>query len=105
MVVPIRDLGNKFFHNSANMTLDLNTNLTSIGEIEVDDFHGGSVDNYNDMRGRMISSNKLSSRTVSISSSETSVDYTIWMERLNDLSDNEEVREPIDSSQLSYTAT
>jgi len=51
MIAPIRDLGNKFFHNSANMTTDLNANLTSIGEIEVDDFHGGSVDNYNDMRG------------------------------------------------------
>ena len=37
-----------------------------------------------------------------MSSSEASVDYATRMERLNDLSDIEEVREPIDSSQMSY---
>ena len=49
-------------------------------------------------------SNKLSSRMVSIPSSEALVDYATWIERLNDFSNNEEVREPIDSSQLSYAA-
>ena len=37
-----------------------------------------------------------------MSSSEASVDYATRMERLNDLPDNEETREPIDSSQLSH---
>jgi len=39
-----------------------------------------------------------------MSSSEASVNYATWMERLNDLPNNEEVREPIDSPQLSYIA-
>jgi len=51
MVVPIRDLENKFSHNSANMTLDSKINLTSSEEMEIDDFHGSGVDNYNDRRG------------------------------------------------------
>ena len=37
-----------------------------------------------------------------MSSSEASVDYATRMEWLNDLPDNEETREPIDSSQLSH---
>ena len=37
-----------------------------------------------------------------MSSSETSVDYATRMEWLNNLPDNEETRELIDSSQLSY---
>jgi len=46
----------------------------------------------------MMSSNKLSSRMVLMSSNKTLVDYTTRMERLDNLLDNEEVREPIDSS-------
>ena len=37
-----------------------------------------------------------------MSSSEASVDYATKMERLNNISDEDEFREPIDSSQLSY---
>ena len=66
--------------------------------MEIDDFHGSGVDNYNDRRGWMMSSNKLSSRMVLMSSNKTLVDYTTRMERLDNLLDNEEVREPIDSS-------
>ena len=38
-----------------------------------------------------------------MSSSEASVDYATKMEQLNDVPDDAETREPIDSSQLSYT--
>ena len=41
---------------------------------------------------------------VSISSSEISVDYTTRMKRLNNLPDFFIIKEPIDSSQLSYAA-
>ena len=40
---------------------------------------------------------------VSISSSKISVDYTTKIKYLNNVSDDEEIRELIDSSQLSYT--
>ena len=96
MIIPIRNLGNKFSHNSANMTSDSKMNLTSSEEMK--------IDNYNDVRGWAISSNKLSSRMVSISSSEISVDYTTRMKRLNNLPDFFIIKEPIDSSQLSYAA-
>jgi len=80
MVAPIRDIGNKTFSNSANMTSDLRMTLPNLGKIDIDDFHSGSIDNYNDVRGCTMYSNKTSSRTVSMSSSETSVDYATRME-------------------------
>ena len=49
-----------------------------------------------------MSSNKNASRTVSISSSKTSVDYGTKMEQCNNFSNDKEVRDPINSSQLSY---
>jgi len=52
-----------------------------------------------------MSSNKSSSKMVSISSSEALVDYTTRIERLNNLSDNKKVRGSIDNSQLFYAAT
>jgi len=70
--------------------------------MDVDDFDSRNVDNYNEVRGCTMTSNKMSSRTVSMSSSEASVDYATKMEQLNDVPDNAETREPIDSSQLSY---
>ena len=41
-----------------------------------------------------MSSNKTSSRTVSMPSSETSVDYTTKIEHLNNLPDNKDTRVP-----------
>jgi len=70
--------------------------------MNVDDFDGRNVNNYDNVRGYIMTSNKTSSRTVSMSSSEILVDYTTRMEQLNNVPDNEEIREPIDSSQLSY---
>jgi len=49
-----------------------------------------------------MSSNKTTSKMVSMSSSETSVDYTTRMECLSDILDDKKTREPINSLQLSY---
>ena len=71
-------------------------------EIDIDDFNIDNVNNYDDMRGCTMFSTKTSSRTVSMSLSEALVDYITRMECLNNVSDDEETREPINSSQLSY---
>ena len=70
--------------------------------MDVDDFGSRNVNNYDDVRGRTMTSNKTSSRTVSMSSSEALVDYATKLECLNNVLDDEETREPIDNSQLSY---
>ena len=71
--------------------------------MDVDDFGSSNVNNYNETRDHTITSNKTSSRSVSMSlSSDVSVNYATRIEWLNDVPDNEETREPIDSSQLSY---
>ena len=72
-------------------------------EMDIDDFNIGNIDNYDDVRGWTISFNKAALRMVSISSSKISVDYTTKIKYLNNVSDDEEIRELIDSSQLSYT--
>ena len=79
------------------MTLPLNMGM------DIDNFSGRNVDNYDNVRGHTMTSNKMSSRTISMSSSEASVDYATRMEWLNNVPDDEETREPINSSQLSYT--
>ena len=72
--------------------------------MDVDNFGSSNVNNYNETRDHTITSNKTSSRSVSMSlSSDASVNYTTRIEQLNDVPDNEETREPIDSLQLSYT--
>ena len=78
--MPIRDIGNKTFSNSANTTSDSRMTLPNLGEMDIDDLHSKSIDNYNDVRECMMYSNKTSSRTVSISSSKTLVDYATRME-------------------------
>ena len=70
--------------------------------MDIDDFISSNVDNYDDVRGHTMTSNKTSSRTVSMSLSKALVDYATKMEWLNNISDEDEFREPIDSSQLSY---
>ena len=59
------------------------------------------IDNYNNIRGRKSSPNKASSRSAFISSSVSSQPYHKRIVLNNDLPD-EEVVEPVDSSQLSY---
>ena len=70
--------------------------------MDIDDFVSSNVDNYDNIRDCTMTSNKNSSRTVSISSSKASVDYTTKIEQLNDISEETVFKELIDSSQLSY---
>ena len=59
------------------------------------------MDNFNNIRGRLHSSSKASSRSTSISSSISSQSYHEKIVINNNLS-NKNLREPINSSQLSY---
>ena len=102
MVAPIRDIGNKSFSTSATMNSDSRMTFPPNMGMDVDDFGSRNVNNYDDVRGRTMTSNKTSSRTVSMSSSEALVDYATKLECLNNVLDDEETREPIDNSQLSY---
>ena len=72
-------------------------------EMDIDNFNVGNIDNYDNIRGYIMSSNKAASRMVSMSSSKTSEDYTTRVEHLNNIPDNEKTRELINSPQLSYT--
>jgi len=85
MVASIRDIGNKIFSNSANIISDSRMTLPNSKKMNIDDFHDRSIDNYNDVRECMIYSNKTSSRTVLMSSSEALVNYATKMEQLNNL--------------------
>ena len=49
-----------------------------------------------------MTSNKNSSKTVSMFSNKASVDYTTRVEQLNNVSEETVFKEPIDSLQLSY---
>ena len=90
------------FFTLAITTSNMIINLPGPVEINIDDFNIGNVDNYNNVREHIMSSNKTASKIVSMSSSEVSVDYTTRMECLNNVLDDKETRKPIDSSQLSY---
>ena len=98
IVAPIRDQGNITFSTLAITTSNAIMNLPGPVEMDIDDFNVSNINNYNDMRGYTIPSNKTASRTVFISSSEASVNYATRMEYLNNIPDDEETREPIDSS-------
>ena len=91
------------FFTLAITTSNMIMNLPGPVEIDIDDFNIGNVNNYNNMREHIMSSNKTASKMVSIFSSKISVDYTTRMECLNNVLDDKETRKPIDSSQLSYT--
>jgi len=66
--------------------------------MDIDEFSGRNVDNYNSVRGCTITSNKMSSRIISISSSEALVNYATKMKHLNNVPDKEETRESTNSS-------
>jgi len=102
MVVPLRDIGNKFLFTSTTMNSYSNITLPSNMGMDIDNFISRNVDNYDDVRGHTITPNKTTSRTVFMSLSETSVNYATRIEQLSDISDKGDIRDPIDSSQLSY---
>ena len=70
--------------------------------IDIDDFVSSNIDNYDNIRGHTMISNKNSSRIISMSSSETSVDYATRIEWLNNVFEETVFKELIDSLQLSY---
>ena len=102
IVASIRDQENINFSTLAIITSNMIMDLPGPVEMNIDDFNISNVDNYDNVRKYTMSSNKTASRMVSISSSKISVNYATRMEHLNNISDNEKTREPIDSSQLSY---
>ena len=68
----------------------------------INDFRDGNINNFDEVRGHSMTSNKSTSKMVSMSLSKTLVEYTIRIEHLNDVLDNKEVKDLINSSQLSY---
>jgi len=99
MVVPIRDLGNKFFSNSATIMFTTRMSIAWFGNMDVDDVHGGSLDNFDDVRGLTKCPANDSSLDI-MSVTNGSVDYAEHIEKNNDFVDK--VVKPVDSSQLSY---
>ena len=85
MVAPIRDQGNITFSTSAITTLNAIMNLPSSVKMDIDNFNIGNVDNYDDIRGHTISSNKTASRMIFMSSSKASV---LWQPLITMTNDN-----------------
>lgn len=73
--------------------------------MDIDDFVGRNIDNYNNIRGHSMTSNKNTSRTISMFSSKTLVNYATKIKQLNNISNKGKTRDLIDSSQLFYTET
>jgi len=93
MVVLIRELVNKQLSIiSISSKLSNMAHLPSNADMEV----------KNNIRGRSTSSNKTTSRSISVSSAALLCAYHLRMEYNNNLSDEMEV-DPINSSQLSYS--
>ena len=65
--------------------------------MDIDNFVGRNVNNYDDIKSYSITSNKNASKTILMFLSETLVDYANRMEQLNDISDKGETRNLIDS--------
>ena len=102
MVVPVRDIGNKYFSTSATMSSVSRITLPTDMGMDINNIIGSNANNYNNVRDYTMISNKSSSKTVLMFSSKTLVDYTTKIKHLNNFSENKEIRESIDSSQLLY---
>ena len=84
------------------MIIYSNMTLPALLGIDIDNFNIGNSNNYDKIRRCMMFPNIPTPRTISISSSKALVDYHTKIEWLNNLPDEEEVRELINSSQLFY---
>ena len=105
IVAPLRDIGNKFLFISTTTNSYSNMTLPPNMRMDINDFVSRNVDNYDDIRGCTMTSNKTTFKTVSMFLSKVLVDYTTRMEWLNNISDEDNIRDPIDSLQLSYAKT
>jgi len=103
MVAPIRDSRNKFFDKSATSTTTTRMSFAYFENMDVDNVHNSGSDNFNDVRGLTIHPSKPPPSIDEMFITEGSVDYARKMKRQNNDLDEDEVQEPIDSSQLSYT--
>ena len=86
MVVPIRDLGNKFTSTTSNTSPMLTFELPTVSfasNTGMDFLSGPSSDNYDEVRGRPLSTNKNISRDSSMSSMRSSVIYHERMDHNN----------------------
>ena len=86
MVVPIRDLGDKFTSFSSNTILLPTFELLTVSHsnnTRMDIFAGPSSDNYNEVRGRPLLTKRNISRNSSISFSKLSVMHHEKMELNN----------------------
>jgi len=54
MIAPIRDSGNIFFSKLATTTTLKRMGFARVNSMDVDNIHGGSPDNYDDVRGLTI---------------------------------------------------
>ena len=102
IVVPIKDKENTFFFTLAIITSDSIIDLPALVKMDINDFNVGNINNYNNIREYTMSSNKATFRMVSMFLSEILEDYATKVECLNNVFDDDEIREPINSSQLSY---
>ena len=84
------------------MNLHSNMNLPSNMGMDINNIGGSNIDNFDNVRGYSMTSNKFTSRTVLMFSSKTSVEYIIRIEHLNDKLNDNEVKDPINNSQLFY---
>ena len=105
MVVPIRDLGNKFF--SALTTHSKVSNMTLSDDVDMAVDIGNTLfNNYCDeVRGQSMSSDKQDTRTPSMSSSKCNEEYITRVQRESDrmVEDNHVIT--LDSPQLEYTTS
>ena len=76
-------------HSSINL-------LSNIG-INIDNFVSRNVNNYDDIRSCSITSNKNTSKIVLISLSKILMDYVTKMKQLNNISDKDKTRNPINN--------
>ena len=88
MVAPIRDLGNKFSSTMSNTSSSSLLKLPTVSFSNytgMDIFSGTAPDNYDEVRGRPLSTNTNISRDSSMSSARFSVAYHEKMERNSDM--------------------
>ena len=107
MVAPIRDIGNKFFSSSVILSTTLNRTLLSNMDMDMDNhinFPNNVADNYNKVRGCSLTSSRQQSKIASMFSSMHLVDYTGRCTHINDFIEDEQTKNLINSSQLSYTS-
>ena len=88
MVAPIRDLVNKFSSTTSNTSSSSLLKLPTVSFSNytgMDIFSGTAPDNYDEVRGRPLSTNANISRDSSMSSARSSVAYHEKMEHNNDM--------------------